>query len=59
MQISTQDDVAKLISHDRPTNRLAVTPALRALAPTENDKLEVDLGTVLAAAGGFEADTAR
>ena len=28
-------------------------------APTENDKLEVDLGTVLAAASGFEADTAR
>ena len=52
-----EDDGAKRISH-QPT--VAPTPHL-PYARSGNDKLEVDLGTVLAAegsGGGFEADHA-
>ena len=61
MQISfllwIENDVAKLISHDQPPARRTDAAPHLPYVPGRNDKLEVDLGTVLAAAG-FEADTA-
>ena len=61
MQISfllwIENDVAKLISHDQPPPRRTDAAPHLPYVPGRNDKLEVDLGTVLAAAG-FEADTA-